>query len=675
MRIKSVEIRNFMRLRHAKLNDLHNKEVIGILAQGVHDKGRSNFLGKSSTIEAIRYCLTGQYKCKKESQLVHHGEDFMFVIVVVINDEGEEFKIKRGVTAKGDSSLETDWADKKTAAQESINKLLGFTKEDFDLTYYFGQDMINIFMQKGSAEQKKLLMKWQENDHWTLREKAVLSDIKELKDDIKVDQVTLDNLKRAIGGEDDLREKYESVVKRIKNSKNSVNNLKNKLSEFDENYPLEQAKKAKSELMDVVDDLESAVEKYKRIKGHSDKIETLQKQIEKIDVSGKKEEVNLESNIISELRVEAGDLQKKVDLAKGHDPKGICPLIKEPCDRIKPNQKTIDSCKLRLEEIKDEIGSRKTTITWHEELIDVYRKNTNLIEKLQAEIDFASDLKIRIQKLTQKKQELTKLAELFNPDKVQERKELVGDLVFAEDDLEEANKELSVIKYRLEKFKESNAEIERLTDEIINKTIKLDDLNYLAYMFGKNGIPSLEIENSFHKIEENINYMLSEIIDGIEIEFKPDREIGKWEPNCLSCGWKFPKNYKKSDCENCNEQRRKQRKDEITLDVVEQDEVISFDACSGGLKTLVSLSIRVALALLIINQRHSDFRVLFLDEIDSALDATNKQSIKELITKVLIKKLGFQQVFWISHDKSISHNVPHTLLVKGHKTYSTLEWL
>lgn len=193
-------------------------------------------------------------------------------------------------------------------------------------------------------------------------------------------------------------------------------------------------------------------------------------------------------------------------------------------------------------------------------------------------------------------------------------------------------------------------------------------------MFGKNGIPSLEIENSFSEIEDEINYLLSEITDHAVI-FKPDRELKTWEENCLSCGFKYPKNYKKNSCSECGETRRRKRKDELNLMILDNNNEIDFQMCSGGLKTLISLCVRTALTMLRKRQNKSNLNVLFLDEIDSALDPINKSHIVNLILNVIQKKLGFKQVFWISHDKNISRSVPHTLLIKGYKEHSTVGWI
>ncbi len=192
-------------------------------------------------------------------------------------------------------------------------------------------------------------------------------------------------------------------------------------------------------------------------------------------------------------------------------------------------------------------------------------------------------------------------------------------------------------------------------------------------MFSKSGIPSHEVENAFQVIEDDCNMLLNELDHGINIVFSPDKELAKWEPIC-HCGFKFYKNYKKSCCEDCNSPREKQRKEEMSLNIIENGEEVSFDLDSGGGQLLAAFVVRIALTMYKRRQNKCKLDVLFLDEVDSALDVHNATAITNAITRVLTKRLGFAQVFMISHKPEIKHSVPHILKVTRHGTYSTVEF-
>jgi len=231
----------------------------------------------------------------------------------------------------------------------------------------------------------------------------------------------------------------------------------------------------------------------------------------------------------------------------------------------------------------------------------------------------------------------------------------------------------AIINVKLQQIAENKTLVDQLYSEFEELNNHIGDLQYLAYMFGKNGIPSLEIENSFSQIQDEINSFLRSI-SKFDVIFKPDKELKTWEENCLSCNFIYPKNYKKHNCEKCHEPRKRKRKDEIQLSIVDNENEIGFEMCSGGIKTLISLAVRTAMTLLLKRTNGLNLDVLFLDEIDSAIDKKNKPLISDFVNS-LCQNLGFKQVLWISHDRNISSNVDNTLLVTSNGTYSKVAWL
>ena len=120
--------------------------------------------------------------------------------------------------------------------------------------------------------------------------------------------------------------------------------------------------------------------------------------------------------------------------------------------------------------------------------------------------------------------------------------------------------------------------------------------------------------------------------------------------------------------------RMKQRKDEISLKIIENGVEADFDGDSGGGKTILSYAIRIALTMLKRRQNKTRLNMLFLDEVDSALDAHLAASVIDSITKTLTKKLGYDQILLVSHKEEIKNAVPHILKVTRHPEYSVAEF-
>ena len=680
--LDKVIFENFMRIRKSEI-DIPHSGVIGILAKGSDDPDRSNFLGKSSVPEGIKYALTGDSRASKETELIHHGQESMYVELQFVNLEksGEKVVIKRGRDIKNNGLLEftsnLESGDKKQDAQKRIDDFLGMSKSDFDMTVFFKQAEINQFMSLSPTAKKKLLMEWQKNDHWQEFEKKVLEDIKAKKEELRDIRIKIDNLNTDVGDMEEIEDEYASSKIKLSTFKTTYKNLTEKIEEMESGFKFSAS------------DFQEAKREMERLKRESGPLKEKSNRVVEIDraISNTDGTLLKDYDMLSEIRddwvMKSGELNdlkhkiksnldrfKKIEMSNS----GLCPIIDEPCDRIVFTIDQISNMRKEINALKEEYNKGKIESDKIESRVHAieqeYKKYSRLKEEKLKLGDIEKDKR-------QFKKDLIKAKEVmegFDRDLELKIKEIKQERSDIQDKIDELNKRMGYLESIKNTVEKNEEKAEKLREEYQEKNVLLEDLNYLAFTFGKNGIPSLEIENSFEAIEEEMNYNLS-LLGDIQVEFKPDRELNKWEENCLACGFKFPKGYKKTECRECNTPRRKKRKDELTLSVIENGNEMSFDMCSGGLKTLVSMSIRTALTQLLRRQNKCNSNMLFLDEIDSALDKTNKEKIVYLITNVLHKKLGFSQIFWISHDKNISHNVPYTLLVKGYKDYSKLEWI
>jgi hypothetical protein len=211
---------------------------------------------------------------------------------------------------------------------------------------------------------------------------------------------------------------------------------------------------------------------------------------------------------------------------------------------------------------------------------------------------------------------------------------------------------------KIETAKENLEKIQKLEDLNKKLRLRLENMLFVQRMFSKNGIPSAEIENAFQEVEDDINYNLKELQSGLTLMFSPDKELTKWEEIC-TCGFRFPKGYRKKDCEECGAERQKARKEELSLKILENGVESDFEGDSGGGKTIISFCVRIALTMLKRRQNKCKLNMLFLDEVDSALDSHLAGTITNSITKHLTRKLGYEQIIMVSHKKRFKRNTKH----------------
>lgn len=666
MILRALELTNFGIFKGVHRLQFKNRgDVIGVLAKYENAEFRSNRSGKSLLLESIKYGLTGEVRSSKASDLIHYGEEMMQVYQIWEDDDGNKYKIRRGVDNKGKGLLELDWMEKSRESQEAINSLFGINAKDLDLTNYFKQADIHGFMEKTHAGKTEFLMRWLENNHWKIKEEKVKKDRdltkeklrdneslkKALETSLEVDEtlkIQLSDVKKAIKDTNLILEEKntklnkliasrEKTKQEIKTASNRISELKLKLDQIkDQNEKRDLIKK---EGIQLKEEIESLTEKYKE---------------EPSTVTYEKNKNILNNELITVI--------EKLEAAKNGN--GICPILKTNCESISFSNEEIEK-----------ISSRKKAL---ESLIKEYDDTIKKVKAEKVEYDRIAVKTARMDALREKLKLIPKTdsepisTELENLQNLNAKKTLdynnqeisiLEDEIFdVQNNLKHLNKKVGEFEHRIESAKNALEKINEVDNRNEVLRSELEDLNYLCMMFGKNGIPADEIENAFQEIEDDINFLLKEMNSGLSVIFQSDKELTKWESAC-SCGFVFPKGYRKSECEECDSPRRKQRADEISLKVIEDGQDANFENDSGGGKTIISFAVRIALTLMKRKQNKSKLDVLFLDEIDGPLDPFFVNQIISSITRVLTKVLGFKQIFIISHREQLRDMVPEIIQV------------
>lgn len=678
--LESLELKNFMLIRESKI-DFPEEGVIGILGRGMDDPERSNWLGKSTVLRAIKYNITGISGTTDDRKLIHYGQQSMETTTTWLDkDSGDRFVIRRGRDEKGNGIVEyidpKNQGEKVAEANKLIEDLMGLRASDFDHTIFFKQDEINKFMLLSHAEKKKMLMSWQDNTHWTNIETKVLADLKVKKDLLKELRLKIENLEKQFGNIEEIKATYAESSIELKNTQDSLDNKRKELETLLVNQKItkEQHDSTIISRRNISEQYQQNKEAYLKETKIAENLESYSQLLLKSDEKDK-----LKSKLNTLLK-EVGSNDALIESTKRFVDKlkkskgGLCPILEESCDRIEISESEFKNKENLIEKLTKKQKDLKANSEEIEEKLKLAEFNENQYRKA---LDASKALKDRKEKLAFLKSKISEFNEIIDAydseisSKILDVRSEISSLSIRQ---EKYNTRLIRAKEHLKLIEENENKAQKLREEYQELSDGVEDLQYVAFACGKNGIPSLEIENSFGEIEDGINNILLKVANK-ELKFSPDRELKAWEENCLSCGFKFPKGYKKPTCQECNQPREKKRKDELSLSVVERGFEQDFDMCSGGLKTVISLAVRTQLAMLIRRQKGTNINILFLDEIDSALDPAVKSMVIDLVINILHKQLGFKQIFWISHDKTISHNVDKTLLIKGYKSYSKVEWL
>ena len=369
------------------LKDVHNKNIIGIIGEYYGIKGKSNRSGKSMLLEVFTYLFTGKSRADTEAELIHNGEDVMYVQGVFIDEYNPDNvkTIKRGrSTAKQNSGLlEVDWIEKSKDAKQAIIDTFGVDPDDFEITAFFKQADIEGFMKKKPAQQSEDMMKWMDNGHWPLKGEEVKKDLKAFRDRLK----DLESAKRALESSLDSPEAIQiDIDKKNKEADaldDKLQDLEAGLEELNRQQKEAEEKRGeynaiKQQLVTKVSEANKNEREINRIKKHiSDydiKLTRVNNEIDK-DFQGfdnKREDV-------ARLSEELGGLDSKMSHIKGlmvglSEAKGLCPILKTKCDLISS---------------KDDMAKYQSE---HDELLSQYNEKKNELRKTKRLIQLLGEV-------------------------------------------------------------------------------------------------------------------------------------------------------------------------------------------------------------------------------------------------------------------------------------------
>lgn len=409
-------------------------------------------------------------------------------------------------------------------------------------------------------------------------------------------------------------------------------------------------------------------------------IESLKNIIEKAKTSASLIKVEKTEKEINDVKL---DILTKIDGLKSQvnsagKNKGICPIIKKECNSIAFTQKQVEKFSSEITNYQNNINDLNKEL---QNIADL-KETENVIYKKRTQLKAIIDNKLNKEDLLKKQTETTKLLknktddlQELNIDLLNNKKEEISEVL---QNFETKTKilqdKINKFDVRIQQSKNAKEKIDKLVlaNESLKKELSL--LNYTTYMFSKKGIPSGEIEDAFGEIEDKINYCLENLNAGLNISFSADKETNEKEPIC-QCGHEFEKGFKGKDCPECATPRQYKRREEINFSVVEGDREQNFDLDSGGGQQIICYAVKIALTYFKRRMSKCRLNMLFLDEIDSALDPYLANQVISSVTNFLTEKLGFKQILMVSHKEQIKNSMPYMIKVTRHETYSTARFV
>ncbi len=203
-----------------------------------------------------------------------------------------------------------------------------------------------------------------------------------------------------------------------------------------------------------------------------------------------------------------------------------------------------------------------------------------------------------------------------------------------------ANQSVEVLKNQRARQNTLRAEREALA-------VRISHCKQLERAFGKDGIPSLLIENALPEIEEHANQLLDRLTNG-----------------GMSVRFATQKDYKDKNREDKKE----------TLDILISDPagVREYELFSGGEAFRVNFAIRLALSRVLAQRAGARLQTLVIDEGFGSQDAEGRQRLVEAIHLV---QEDFAKILVITHLEELKDAFPARIEVEKRQNGSRVQVL
>lgn len=207
--------------------------------------------------------------------------------------------------------------------------------------------------------------------------------------------------------------------------------------------------------------------------------------------------------------------------------------------------------------------------------------------------------------------------------------------------------------------------------EITACKAKLQRTQFLRYMCGKNGIPAKIIEGQLSRVEAECNEIFRRLDHPKQIRFRGYQEMRDFVKVCPVCG---SMSWHAQRCKSCNAKRPRRRKESPTVTILEGGLERPFELESGAAKVLASFAVRLSAGLFVGAMTGVPLDALFLDEVFSHLDQSNRAKIMAMLIDKLKSQFGIERQFVVSHADDITHTIDNLIEVRKERGSSVARW-
>ena len=613
-------------------------KVYAICAEKVDDPERSNFLGKTSLLEAIWFALYGTHRHDREDDWITHGQREGSVTLTLSDGAMIRRSRKRGKSTQ----LLVEGSAQKEAQRMIDDTLVGMTEADSVATWYFAQRELPRVVLQTPAERMKTVGAWLELEplqRCEERARGILSEIgdhlRQLRRDEEMIIDQMNQFATAYGMEEDER-----------------SDDRDQMAGF-----LQTARKILAETEQALVDAGEGAERLTKWR----QAKQLSEQFDAIVTDGKQTRRELDATwdddvdpdrqmgadhiyreAVKGVGVARTELEQKRQLARGKFD-GTCPVGDCPCP-------IVDDLNAQREKNADlHAATSERFATLQDEAIRL-QGEAETIDERKRERD---RLLYRVEDLRAKAAKLLPAHELIKEIGSPPEDDDSGDIEQLRLDRDSVALEAAGLERDLARFDELAARLEELRAEQVDIRERLAIARQAAWIFGRDGAQKRAAEQALAVIEHGANARLRQCEIDLTVSVRWGRtHSSKLAEQCEGCGGALPASKRVKECPDCGAERGPK--------VIPRLDVALSDR-SGAADDIGGMAFQLSASDWLRTERDTRWGLACIDEAVAQCDARHRQQIGSHLATMLSG--SFRQALVVSHDRAFTDMMPGRIII------------
>jgi DNA repair exonuclease SbcCD ATPase subunit len=648
MRIAQLQLNNWIRFKGP--HDVRFENAVhAVVASMKDDPERSNWIGKSSFLEAFAFVLYGWHRFRTEDEWITRGESEGSVGVLLTDGTSIMRVRKRG---KSTQLMVSSGGDSKTAAGETAQKLivekLGLTQEDFFATCFFEQKKMSGFITAKPADRMALIAGWFGLERLQKAEeveRAKLSELTKADAACMARRGLLQMHAEELRSTHELKGSTEAAVEQELLARETTLAAKRDTARAEV-----EAMRCKVAAVEAAAKVAAQRESYNRNKADLDALDKKVKGLPKPTLADL-EAARARAKQASEQNYHAiKELELAKRLACGQFG-GQCPVDQQPCPvALEINQRGVEN-----KERQQKIAKVANEVN-----VDFRTKDLEL-KQLEDDARAADAMRARYDA---NKQYLAMQAKLLEPEVHVVTDAQAGDVYALQREADEAEQLLRNVIATRATLARNWKEQEKIAGDRHEVLKAIETHRAALAIFGRNGAQRRIAERALADITTDANRRLRDAGIDLEVSITWARETKGLATACDECGVAFPSSTKVRECERCSAPRGPKLDERLDVELSDR---------SGAAEDLAGVALNLAAGAWLRRTRGSSWGVAFIDEPFGALDAANRRAFATHLATMLRGDYGFEQAFVIAHDVGVMNALPARVQIVGDADSSRIE--